>query len=82
MVFTYDGERPIRSIELADLMSRYLSKQYNSQYLDLVRFWGKFLSRLDRVIAIPIGEEKIEISSIPTGVSTDFGIKTKEVHFN
>lgn len=82
MVFSYDGHRPIRSSKLADLMSRYLSKQYNTSYLDLVRFWGKFLSRLDKTITIQMGKEKIEIDSTPIGVTTNFGIKNKEVNFN
>lgn len=71
MVFTYDGHRPIRSSKLASLMSRYLSKQYNSEHLDLVRFWGKFLSKLDLTISIPIGKETIEIDSNPTEVITN-----------
>ena len=75
MTFTYDGHRPIRSPKLASLMSRYLSKQYNSQYLSLVRLWAKFLSKLDIVISIPAGKESIEIESEPVTVPVDVGIK-------
>lgn len=74
IVFTYDGHRPIRSPKLASLMSRYLSKQWNNEYLDLVRFWGKFLSKLDTAISIPVGKVTIEIDSNPVGVSTTVGI--------
>lgn len=75
MTFTYDGYEPIRSRKLASLMSRYLSKQYNSQYLQSVRFWGKFLSRLDVTISIPVGKESIEIESEPVGTPISVGIK-------
>lgn len=75
MTFTYDGYEPIRSRKLASLMSRYLSKQYNSQYLSSVRFWGKFLSRLDVTISIPVGKESIEIESEPVGTPISVGIK-------
>jgi len=75
MTFTYDGYRPIRSAKLASLMSRYLSKQYNSQYLSLVRFWGKFLSKRDVVMSIPAGKESIEVESEPTVTPVNVGIK-------
>lgn len=75
ITFTYDGYEPIRSSKLSSLMSRYLSKQYNDSYLDLVRFWGKFLSKLDALISIPTGNEAIKINSSPTSVSTNIGIK-------
>lgn len=74
LVFTYDGYRAIHSEKLALLMSRYLSKQYNSSYIDIVRFWGKFLSKLDANITIPVGKERIEISSSPFEISTKVGI--------
>ena len=77
MTFTYDGYRSIRSPKLASLMSRYLSKQYNSQYLSLTRFWAKFLSKLDVVISIPAGKESIEIESEPVVVPVDVGIKKR-----
>ena len=80
MVFTYDGQRPIRSFKLASLMSRYLSRQYNNEYVELVRFWAKFLSRLDTNILIPLGREKIEIDSNPVATSTNVGIETNEVN--
>ena len=74
LTFTYDGYRSIRSPKLASLMSRYLSKQYNSEYLSLVRFWGKFLSRLDVTISIPVGERTIETSSSPIATPVSVGI--------
>jgi hypothetical protein len=74
MVFTYDGHRPIRSPKLASLMSRYLSRQWNSEYLDSVRFWAKFLSKLDPTISIPIGKGTIDIDSNPVEVPTSVGI--------
>lgn len=75
MTFTYDGYRPIRSFKLASLMSRYLSKQYNNLYLNLVRFWGKFLSKLDVTTSIPVGKETIEIESEPVAASVRVGIE-------
>jgi hypothetical protein len=54
-VFTHDGFEPIRKEKLASLMSLYLSKEYNSAYLSSVRFWAKFLSKLDVEISIPVG---------------------------
>ena len=77
MAFTYDGYHPIRSSKLASLMSRYLSKQYNSQYLNSVRFWAKFLSKLDVAISIPAGRESIEIESEPVAVPVNVGIRRK-----
>ena len=75
ITFTYDGYRSIRSPKLASLMSRYLSKQYNIQYLYLVRFWGKFLSKLDVAISIPVGKESIEIESEPAATPVSVGIE-------
>ena len=74
ITFTSDGYHPIRSPKLASLMSRYVSKQYNSEYLDLVRFWGKFLSKLDTRISIPAGETIIEIDSSPLLTPVGVGI--------
>jgi len=74
MTFTYDGYRSIRSPKLASLMSRYLSKQYNSEYLSLVRFWGKFLSKLDVMISIPLEGRAIETSSSPIATPVSVGI--------
>lgn len=74
MTFTYDGYRSIRSSKLATLISRYLSKQYNTDYLSLVRFWGKFLSKLDVTISIPVGAEAIEIDSRPIETPVSVGI--------
>ena len=79
MTFTSDGYTPIRSKKLASLMSRYLSKQYNSAYLDLVRFWGKFLSKRDIVISIPTGGSPIEIDSSPASIGVDVGIAREVV---
>jgi len=74
MAFTSDGYHPISSPKLASLMSRYLSHQYNNQYLELVRFWGKFLSKLDTWITIPAGDTTIEIDSNPLLMSVGVGI--------
>lgn len=74
ITFTSDGYHPFRSPKLASLMSRYVSKQYNSEYLDLVRFWGKFLSKLDALISIPTGETTIEIDSSPLLTPVGVGI--------
>jgi hypothetical protein len=74
MTFTYDGHRPIQAKRLASLMSRYLPKQYNNAYLDFVRFWGKFLSKLDANISIPVGEGTIEIDSNPIATPVAVGI--------
>jgi len=79
MTFTYDGSRSIRSPKLASLMSRYLSKQYNIQYLNLVRFWGKFLSKLDVAISIPVGKESIEIMSEPVATPISVGIEKERI---
>jgi hypothetical protein len=58
-IFTSNGFTPIRVERLASLMSRYLSKEYNSAYLSLVRFWAKYLSRLDVKIVVPAGNQAI-----------------------
>jgi hypothetical protein len=78
MVFTYDGYELIRSEGLAKLMSRYLSKQYNNVYLGHVRFWAKYLSRLDMFITIPTGGQTTRVSVNPAGVSTGVGIGNEE----
>ncbi len=74
MTFTSDGYKPIRSKKLASLMSRYLSKQYNNTYLDSVRYWGKFLSKLDTKISIPTGGPPIEVDSTPISIKVNVGI--------
>jgi len=77
--FTSDGFNPIRIEKLASLMSRYLSKEYNSAYLSLVRFWAKYLSRLDVKIAIPAGNQVIEIDTAPVGALMPVGITNEKV---
>jgi len=79
IVFTRDGYRPFHSEKMAYLMSRWLSKQYNDQYLKLVRFWAKYLSKLDIVITIPVGEQKIIIDTIPVVTRINVGILKEEL---
>lgn len=74
MTFTSDGYAPIRPSKLASLMSRYLSKQYNSAYLDHVKLWGKFLSKRDTRISIPTGGPLIKVDSSPMSIEIDVGI--------
>lgn len=74
MTFTYDGYNPIRIQKLASLMSRYLSKQYNSAHLNQVRLWAKYLSRLDVTLSIPASEQRIEVGTTPAGAPTCVGI--------
>ena len=75
ITFTSNGFLPIRPEKLASLMSRYLSKQYNVAYLNLVRFWAKYLSKLDAVLSIPVGDQMIEIDVNPVGTLMSHGIK-------
>lgn len=77
--FTSDGFNPIRIEKLASLMSRYLSKEYNSAYLSSVRFWAKYLSRLDVKISIPAGNQLIEINAVPIGSRMPVGIANEKV---
>lgn len=77
--FTTDGFHPIRLEKLASLMSRYLSKEYNTAYLSSVRFWAKYLSKLDAKILIPAGNPTIEISTTPVGTNLPFGIASEKV---
>lgn len=77
--FTSDGFNPIRIERLASLMGRYLSKEYNSAYLSLVRFWAKYLSRLDVDIRIPAGEGVVRIDTNPCGALVTVGIATEKV---
>jgi hypothetical protein len=74
ITFTYDGYSPIRSDKIASLMSRWLPRQFNNSYLLLVRFWAKFLSKLDIVISIPTGERKIEVAANPIFTRMNVGI--------
>jgi len=78
IVFTRDGYRPFHSEKMAYFMSRWLSRQYNDQYLKLVRFWAKYLSKLDVVITIPVGEQKIIIDTIPAMTRINVGILREE----
>ena len=78
-VFTSDGFKPIRKEKLALVMSRYLSKEYNSLYLSSVRFWAKFLSKLDAKLSIPIGNHLIEIDTNPAETQMLVGIAKEEV---
>lgn len=79
-VFTSDGFKPIRKEKLASLMSRYLSKEYNSLYLSSVRFWARFLSKLDSKLSIPIENQQIEIDTNPAGTHMQVGIVREEVN--
>jgi len=79
ITFTSDGYHPIRIEKLASLMSRYLSKQYNNTYLSLVRFWAKYLSKLDVTISIPAGEPVIEVSVNPIATPVSVGIVNETV---
>jgi hypothetical protein len=78
-VFTHDGFEPIRKEKLASLMSLYLSKEYNSAYLSSVRFWAKFLSKLDVEISIPVGTQAIRIDTNPVGTKMLVGIANEEI---
>jgi len=78
-VFTSDGFKPIRKEKLASLMSRYLAKEYNSSYLSSVRFWAKFLSKLDAKLSIPVGNRFIEIDTNPAETLMPVGIANEEV---
>jgi hypothetical protein len=78
-VFTSDGFTPIRKEKLASVMSRYLSKEYNSLYLSSVRFWAKFLSKLDAKLSIPLGNRMIEIDTNPVETRMLVGIANEEV---
>jgi hypothetical protein len=80
VTFTSDGYHPFRIDKLSSLMSRRLSKQYNSTYLQLVKFWARYLSRGDIVISIPAGEQKIEVSVAPITVHTEVGIAKETIH--
>ncbi|NWG11872.1 hypothetical protein HXY33_09040 [Candidatus Bathyarchaeota archaeon] len=77
--FTFDGFNPIRTEKLTSLMSRYLSKEYNNAYLSSVRFWAKYLSRLDVKISIPAGKQFIEINTVPIGSRMPVGILNEKV---
>ena len=74
ITFTRDGYHSFRLGKLASLMSRWLPRQYNSSYLLLVRFWAKYLSRLDVVISIPAGEQRIEVAATPAIARMNVGI--------
>lgn len=78
-IFTSDGFNPIRVERLASLMSRYLSKEYNSVYLNLVRFWAKYLSKLDVKIIVPAGNQVIEVDTAPAGAMIPVGIASEKV---
>jgi len=79
ITFTTDGYHPFRLDKLASLMSRWLPKQYNSTYLLLVRFWAKYLSRLDVTTSISAGGQKIEIATTPMAVPIEIGIAKETI---
>ncbi|MCW4019376.1 MAG: hypothetical protein NWF00_11980 [Candidatus Bathyarchaeota archaeon] len=78
-VFTEDGVKPINRDELAKLMSRYLSKEFNNLYLNSARFWAKYLSMLDINIRIPAGKQAIEIRTTPCSTKMPFGYEKRSV---
>ena len=78
VVFTRDGVNPLRSEKVAYYLSRWLAKQYNEQYLRLVRLWAKYLSRREVTITINVGEQRIIIDTIPVRAKTNFGIKEED----
>jgi len=75
MTFTEDGFRPLSSRRLSRLLSRYLPRQYNLGYLQDVRFWAKYLSRLSIIMSIPAGQQIIEVDANPTITKINRGIK-------
>jgi hypothetical protein len=79
ITFTTDGYHPFRLDKLASLMSRWLPKQYNSTYLLLVRFWSKYLSRLDVTMSIPADGQKIEIATTPMTAPIEIGIAKETI---
>mgnify|MGYP006910667332 CR=1 FL=1 len=79
ITFTRDGYHPFRLDKLASLMSRWLPRQYNSSYLSLVRFWAKYLSKLDVVISVPAGEQRIEVVATPIITQMNVGIAKEAV---
>ena len=79
MTFTLDGYRPFPSDRLPSLMSRWLPRQFNNQYLQLVRLWAKYLSRLDVEISIPAGERKIVVAAGPMNARMNIGIADDKV---
>jgi len=74
VVFTKDGHKPFRYERLASLMSRWIPRQYNESYLNLVRFWAKYLSKLDTVITISAGDQRIVIDTQPAMTKIMVGI--------
>jgi len=78
ITFTSDGLHPFRSDKLTSLLSRWLPKQYNYAYLQLVKFWAKYLSKLDIMISIPAGEQKIEVFATPIIIPIEVGITKEE----
>jgi len=74
VVFTEDGSKPFRYEKIASLMSRWIPKQFNEVYLNLVRFWAKYLSKLGTMITIPTGNQRIIISSEPAITKINVGI--------
>jgi len=72
--FTQDGYKPFRSERLASLMSRWIPKEFNELYLNHALFWAKYLSKLDNVITIPVGEERIVIDTSPVITRMSVGI--------
>ncbi|MFB0544486.1 MAG: hypothetical protein ACETVN_02120 [Asgard group archaeon] len=79
ITFTRDGYHTLRLSKLASFMSRWLPKQYNSSYLLLVRFWAKYLSKLDIAISIPAGEQKIEVAATPVIAQMNVGIAEETI---
>ena len=55
-------------------MSRWIPRQYNESYLNLVRFWAKYLSKLDTVITISAGDQRIVVDTQPAMTKIMVGI--------
>lgn len=79
IVFTTDGIHLLRSDKVSSLISKWLPRQYNDSYLKMVKFWAKYLSKLDVIISIPAGEHKIEVQATPMTIPIDVGIREEQL---
>jgi len=77
--FTQDGYEPFRSEKLASYMSRWIPKQFNELYLNQMVFWAKYLSKLDYVITIYVGDQRVVIDTTPMMTQMNVGISVKKI---
>jgi hypothetical protein len=74
-LLTHDGERVKGGSDVARVVNRWTARERNLSVLYHVRFWTSILRRgPGRLIAIRVGEETMDVATVPAFVRIAYGI--------